>query len=483
MVVATEAETQAADEAFWKRMEKRREKRLGQPCCTQSGMSWTMIDVPGDFAVVIHGEFDCVNCFHHHVGRSAHRYYSTRLSEADLTQGTTEEALEELLRLIAEHERPEAVLVLGTCPVEVINAPYLETVERVAAETGVPMVGLRTSGLALTSMPKMLDWLYVTLAKLPPGPPVDARWRREVARLALQAAFTEAIDPSGDDALAGFAEAVGRLTAAGDGLPEDAPRVNFLGLPEQEGRVPEPVLVLHKAGVAVNGTYPDGASLSSWRAIHHAAHTFVVDEGMYRKLTKRLKRGGQAVHALPPPVGIERTLAMYRVIGEATGRTEALMALVEPVAAQLRRKVAAFRRHARGIRLGYTLRMNNTYTTQALAHDGLGEVLALQELGFDLRLYIQGGGEPAVRAAHAEALAAHGVEVPFDTFTGPSAAVEALVRDRVHLAMVEDTVIEGTRRAGIPVLELRSLDPYLSGVSANLTRLTRALGQARRRSA
>ena len=63
----------ARDEAFWRRQEKRRERGMGQPCCTQSGVSWSMIDVPGDFAVVVHGEYDCTNCFHHHIGRSARR--------------------------------------------------------------------------------------------------------------------------------------------------------------------------------------------------------------------------------------------------------------------------------------------------------------------------------------------------------------------------------------------------------------------------
>ena len=98
-----------------------REKQLGQPCCTQSGMSWTMIDMPGNFAVVIHGESDCLTCFLHHTGRSTHRIYSTRLTEEMLTTGRTEKALRTCLELIAAEERPELVLVLGTCPVEVIG--------------------------------------------------------------------------------------------------------------------------------------------------------------------------------------------------------------------------------------------------------------------------------------------------------------------------------------------------------------------------
>ena len=93
----------ASDEAFWRRQERRRERGLGQPCCTQSGMSWTLIDMPGNFAVVIHGEFDCVNCFTHHSGRSATQYYSTRLTDRQLTLGETADPLRRCLQLELIH--------------------------------------------------------------------------------------------------------------------------------------------------------------------------------------------------------------------------------------------------------------------------------------------------------------------------------------------------------------------------------------------
>ena len=100
-----------SDEQFWKKQQRRRDRQLGQPCCTQSGMSWSMIDMPGNFAVVIHGEYDCVNCFHHQRGQSAIQYYSTRLTEAQLTTGRTEEPLRRCLELIAERQQPEGVVV------------------------------------------------------------------------------------------------------------------------------------------------------------------------------------------------------------------------------------------------------------------------------------------------------------------------------------------------------------------------------------
>ena len=161
-----------SDAVFWLKQQKRREKRLGQPCCTQSGISWSMMHIPGKFAVVVHGEKDCLNCFHHHTGVSSVRFYSTRLNDAQLTMGTTEEVLRECLILIAKEEKPDVILVLGTCPVEVIGANFKDTVLDVSQETGVPMIPLKTSGLRLSSQPEMLDWLYEVLASLEQEPRV-----------------------------------------------------------------------------------------------------------------------------------------------------------------------------------------------------------------------------------------------------------------------------------------------------------------------
>ena len=96
------------DEAFWREQETRRQ-RLNQPCCTQSNMSWAMVDMEGDFAVVLHGESDCLNCFFHHRGRRTHDYYSTRLTDHQLTTGDTHRPLRRLLQMIAAERRYIAV--------------------------------------------------------------------------------------------------------------------------------------------------------------------------------------------------------------------------------------------------------------------------------------------------------------------------------------------------------------------------------------
>ena len=45
-----------ADQPFWKEQERSIQGALGQPCCTLSGISSGLIRLPGNFAVVVHGE-------------------------------------------------------------------------------------------------------------------------------------------------------------------------------------------------------------------------------------------------------------------------------------------------------------------------------------------------------------------------------------------------------------------------------------------
>lgn len=415
------------DEAFWQRQQKRREEKLGQPCCTQSGFSWSMMDIPGDFAVVVHGEFDCLNCFHHHTGTSAVRFYSTRLTEEMLTTGRTEQALRSCLELIARVERPEVVLVLGTCPVEVIGDRFGGVVDEVSARTGVPMIPLRTHGLALSSQPRMLDWLFRTLATLPPSP------RPEGQR----------------------------------------PRINLVGAPNRRGAIGEARAVLGAAGVEVNGSYPEGAALPDWRGISHAMDAFVVDPGMFPRLVETLAEQGQRVHEVPLPIGLGPTLALYGAVAQALGVS--VDAAVEPLLDAARRAIEAFRRDHGGLRLAVALRMLNNYSAQALAYDGLGELAALQELGFEVELLVQGPPEPAALAAVGERLRARGCDLPYRAFPGPFALAQVLREGRFQACILADSSAEAARQAGLPMLPTGSLSPWLRGVPRSVELLRGAL--------
>ncbi|MFM2160937.1 MAG: Nitrogenase component 1 type Oxidoreductase [Pseudomonadota bacterium] len=464
------------DEAFWREQERRKKDQLGQPCCTQSGMSWSMIDLPGNFAVVIHGEYDCVNCFHHHIGRSAWRYYSTRLTEEMITTGRTEPALRACLELIAKEEAPEFVLVLGTCPVEVIGDAFHHVVASVSEATGVPMVALRTSGLKLSSQAAMLDWLFSTLAAIPAGPPVDRAWERELALLAMEVVFdAHAGGSSAADVFARLRQLAAPATEASD------VRVNLVGMPSTvEGAVPEPVALLAAAGVVVNGVYPEGASLASWRAVRHAGDNFVVDTTMYPRFLDVLRGYGQRVHEVPLPVGLGPSRSFYETIGRATGAPSAVEAAVNPLATRASEALAALRSDVAGKRVAIALRMHANYASDTLAYEGLGEVAAYQEFGFEVELFVQGPPEEAARQAFAEGLAARGCTLPFQVFGGPWILGEKLRSGGFSLAVGSDTVRNELASVDVPLLTTRALAPYLTGVVHNVDLIRQVLARGAR---
>ena len=106
------AKAREADAPFWDQQEKRVQGATGQPCCTLSGISMQLINLPGHFAVVIHGEDECAACFYH-FGPSAHQFFCTGLTEQHFVTGETAEPLIECLRAVAEDVDPEAIFVLG----------------------------------------------------------------------------------------------------------------------------------------------------------------------------------------------------------------------------------------------------------------------------------------------------------------------------------------------------------------------------------
>lgn len=424
--------TQAADEAFWRRQEQRRERGLGQPCCTQSGVSWSMIDVPGDFAVVVHGEFDCLNCFHHHVGRSARRFFSTRLTEAQLTRGDTQGPLRRCLELIVRDVAPSMVLVLGTCPVEVIGDAFFEVVARVAAETGVPMVPLRTSGLKLTSQREMLDWLYTTLA-------------------------SQARPPAG------------------------GPAVNLFGLPGPRRTRPEPAEVLVRAGATLGACLPQAATWADWQGARDARCTVMVDRSMFPRLVAQLEADGQEIIEVGQPTGIGPTVALYQALDAAARAEGRVLAQVAPARQAAEAAVSAARARLSGRRIGVAIRMLNAYHLSALVHEGLGELPALLELGLDVELLVQGAPDPDAQAAFATALSARGFGgLPFQIFPAPWALPELLARERYDLVSLADSSLHAAQQAGTPCLPTGSLLPCFRGAEANARQiLSLALGPRR----
>ena len=462
---------EAEDEVFWRKQEARKRGLLGQPCCTQQNISWALMDLPGDFAAVVHGEFDCLNCFHHHQGASAHRFFSSRLSDHQLTTGTTQRPLEHLLRLIVAERKPAAIVVLGTCPVEVIGDRFEVVAAKVMADTGTPILAMHTSGLKMSSLTACQDWLFESLATLPQVAPVDAGWLDRARALAMDVVMSDRLGSAAD---------VADLDARFDALPAPvvharARRVNLLGLPAASEEVLE---VLGAIDLSVNGFYPQGATFDSWRSIAFAEVAFAVDAGVLPKLTARLQTDHQQpVVDVDLPIGLASTARFYRSVAARFGESDRLEAALGDRLADATAKVEAFRARYGGARLGMAIRMLNTHTLDRFVLDGLGDLSHLQECGFEVTLLVQGPPEEAPKFA--ERLRARGVTVDVASFAGPFELGDKLAAGGFDAAHVPDSSRNVARRAGLPMMSSRALQPWLSGLDANLAKLGDLVRQAR----
>lgn len=385
------------------------------------------MDMPGRFAVVIHGEYDCVNCFRHNEGRSSWQYFSTRLTEGQLTSGETEGPLRRCLELIVEHDSPDAIIVLGTCPVEVIGDQFDVVVDAVSAETGVPMVALHTSGLKLSTQQEMLDWCFDTLAGL---------------------GQTEAPAPAKNE-------------------------VALIGMPCDTNGTAELRNALDGASFSYLADFPDGARLQDWKRLTHCEHVVVSDRSMFPRLIERVEKAGSTITEVPLPYGLEQTRAVYDHFKNLSDTP------LKPAHGTLQAKAEAaienFRSRWVGARMAVTVRMYNSNHYGMVARGGLGHVRLFTELGLDVTVLIQGSPDPSTRSIWTDLLAEHELDVSFDIFPGPYALTECLTQGQFQFACVADTLHHEAAASGVPLVFSHQMRPWLTGVVTNIAHLNRAM--------
>ncbi|MFM2160592.1 MAG: hypothetical protein RLZZ383_104 [Pseudomonadota bacterium] len=478
---AAYAACRVKDEAFWVEQEKNIQGALGQPCCTLSGIAASLMKTTGHFAVVVHGEDECASCFRH-VGPAAVQFFCTGLTEQEFVTGRTSEPLRRCLRLVAEELAPDAIFVLGACPVEVIGDQFEDVVAAVGKEfPDIPMRALHTSGLKVGSQTAMLDWMFETLAGLPGETPRDPSWLRklidvagEMYKLDLPSEHETVTSVVGqiESVLAEVAE--NRVAR-----PEDS--VILLGLPrvryDGDTTAPEHVRVLQAAGLRLLGNYPQATSLDQWRWITWARNGFVADRSLYPKLVRRLEAAGQAIHEVPLPIGIRQSLEVYRLFGEATGRAEAIASVVAPLAEAAERALAEFRARYGGLRMAYAIRMNNNYDADELAYQGLGDFFALDELGLEMTLLVQ--GPPDKRDRFEKMFERRGIRLPFEMFLEPWVMADLLQAGGYDVAYLADHCRNEATKAGVPMIPTRTLEPWLDGAVRNLQRFDHLLRELR----
>lgn len=443
-------ELDASDEAFWRDQEGRMTKQIGQPCCTLSGMTHLLIEIPGNFAVVLHSELDCTNCFLSTRGPSGVNFYSVAVTQAQFSTGQMGSPLERCLELIVKHKKPDAIFVLGNCLVEMVYDTYDMVSKQMEEKLKTPIIPLRTSGLKACSQADMVDWLYSTFAGL--------------AKLKNGSA------------------ANGKKGSGTNGHKSLNRQMNLIGMPHLNNEFARNELTgyFSKAGLTVNGIYPYEAGFKEWMQISRASTNVVVDKSLYPRLLDTLTEMGVSSVEVPLPVGWACTTKFLDTAGKAFGVEEEVKKAYAPASAKVLNRLKTFRKRWAGLKVVVGLRMVNNYRVDQLAYDGLGDITTFTELGFDINLFIQGPGDEKSRKHFADRLAELNCSLPFEIFPDPYDLLPLLQKVRPDVVYAADHSRWETTPLGVPLIASRSLEPFFGGAVRNIEFLEKVLTEIER---
>jgi len=136
-------------------------------------------------------------------------------------------------------------------------------------------------------------------------------------------------------------------------------------------------------------------------------------------------------------------------------------------------RLEAFRARFGGVKLAYGLRMNNNYQADELAYQGLGDYPALVDMGFDVTLLVQGPPDKAEKFA--KMYDRRGTGMRFQMFAEPWVLGEVLAEGGFQAAFVADHCRSECQKANVPMIALRSLEPYYEGSIESANYLERQL--------
>lgn len=405
--------------------------RLDQVVCTLEGMAALLQDTPGDFAVVVHGDRDCLGVLVQGMDHpGAERFFGTQLSEVEAVAGHGVARLRECLEAVCAAPAPPVVFVLGTCLSALLGEDDTEVARAVGRASGVEVVPLGGAGMGFVTQGEILD---------------------RFGCLMLDAA----------------AAGSGGAASGGLGL------VGFDPGPEVRDQ-------LARLGVTLRAVLGRGAPLGEWLRLPAGRAHGVLDAALYPGLLARLREAhGQQTVELPFPVGSRATdrffAALRPFFGAGAPDSEVLGAPAEAA----RRAVAEGRRRSSGARLGFNLGSMKNLDPRTLARAGLGDLEVFEELGFEPVLLVQGDDRPDRQAALREALRGLGCRAPFAIFRDTVFFGELCRAEGCDLVYASDHLREQAEAAGVGLLPIGALAPGYGQVEANLSRILEALEGAR----
>jgi nitrogenase molybdenum-iron protein alpha/beta subunit len=397
--------------------------RLNQVVCTLEGMCTLLMQTPGNFAVVIHGDRDCVNVLAAGEGLAgAERFFCTHLSEEEAVAGRSLRRLRACLELVCTRTRPETVFLLGTCLTALIGDDVEASAKSIAEQTGVAVVPLSGGGMRFVSQATVTD---------------------RFARLMLDAC------PAGQS--------------------RDR-SVNLVGFHPGE----EVLSLLEKLGIGVNAVLVPQTPISTWKTLPAAQVNLVLDEGLYAGFLKEARsRFGTGHLQVPYPVGHRATAEFFEKVLSLIPAGADAGSILGPPGEAARREVE--RAHSRGVRLGYNIGSMKNMHPLTLALEGLADLPAFEELGFDPVILVQGDDRPERAAAVSETLQAFGCRAPFAIFSDTVFFADLCRKQECRLVCASDHLRDQVRRSGAGFMAHQTLQPGYSAAGTNIARITSAL--------
>lgn len=384
---------------------------IAQYGCAMTGFAFQLAELSGDLSVVIFGERDCANAFPRNRlspdGSQPWTVYTAAVRETDVMGGTVEERLDDCLRAVIAEAPHRPVVVLSTCLSEMVGAVLDPVCADVESDTGVRVIGLKTSGLKPMSQAAIVDWLAETLV-------------REFG----------VFGPTDPSAL----NLVGFQTAPHHPLRKELDEV------------------LDAMGLRLNAAIPLGARLAHWKDLPGAGLTVVGEQAMYPRLLQALKRPGHVVMEAPPPKGLAGTDTFYRAIAGQAGLDVDLDSLESRHVAARSLEGARSRFDSR--RLAYGLGSHHNFAAEQMSWEGLADLGLLKELGFTVELVIQERDKPEVHDRIRQNLDLMEVDVPYRLFYEPAVLAPVLEEGGFHVAYLADFLSDQADRAGVPMIRL-----------------------------
>ncbi len=406
-------------------MKARKAAGLNQVVCTLEGMCTLLMQTPGDFAVVIHGDRDCLNVLAPGEGPSgAERFFCTNLSEEEAVVGRSLRRLEACLELVCSRVRPQTVFLLGTCLTALIGDDLAAPARSIAEKTGVPVVPLSGGGMRFVSQAAVTD---------------------RFARLMLEA------------------------------CPNGQPRegwVNLVGFhPGQEV-----LSLLRKLGIGVNAVLVPQTPVSVWKTLPTAQLNLVLDQDLYAGFLQAAHhRFGTEHLQVPYPVGHRATTGFFEklLLRIPTGADAG--SILGPAGEAARREVERASTATLGVRLGYNIGSMKNLHPRTLALEGLADLPAFEELGFEPLILVQGDDRPRRAAAISETLQSFGCHAPQAIFSDTVFFSDLCREQECRLVYASDHLREQVQRSGAGFLAHGSLQPGYSAAGANISAIISAL--------